>query len=107
MTRVFAASGVKNLASFFGRMPMSFPFLTKDLSFFSYSSIGFDFSFLYVSWIGMSRTPPRSVRTRIFERTDRSREHLEPPLTSMGLERSNSKVLILKPNMQVIIVKRL
>ena len=38
---------------------------------------------------------------RTFARTFRT------PLKSMGLERSNSKVLILKPNMQVIVGKRL
>ena len=44
----------------------------------------------------------QNVRTdRPFTRTFRT------PLKSMGLERSNSKVLILKPNMQVIVGKRL
>ena len=41
----------------------------------------------------------QNVQTdRGFARTFRT------PLKSMGLERSNSKVLILKPNMQVIVV---
>ena len=55
--------------------------------------------------VGMSRTPPGSVRTRTFERTESSRE-FSNPIRYNGRERSKSKVLITTANMHVNVIKQ-